>query len=78
MEKMATDIFVENAPSQKPTKVKSVLIGVHCQLALADAIDDYISDNFNMMKRPEAIRSILIESLAAKGYLQRERPTHTD
>ncbi len=48
---------------------KSVLIGVHCSPKLSKALDDYISDQYDLMKRPEAIRKILTDWLAANDYI---------
>lgn len=65
-----------NAPSATEMRSarKSVLIGVHCSPKLVQALDDYIEDQYHSMKRPEAIRKLLIEVLAG-NYLQRERDT---
>lgn len=48
---------------------KSVLIGVHCSPKLTQAVDDYIRDQYDIMKRPEAIRKILTDWLGANGYM---------
>lgn len=52
----------------RPTK----LIGVHCSAKLVNAIDRFIADQYDTMKRPEAIRKILIESLAERNYFKKE------
>ncbi len=48
---------------------KSVLIGVHCSPKLSQALDNYISDQYDLMKRPEAIRKILTDWLGANEYM---------
>ena len=48
---------------------KSVLIGVHCSPKLSQALDNYINDQYDLMKRPEAIRKILTDWLGANGYM---------
>lgn len=72
MPEQTTSEIIPRTGASQYVEPKSVLIGVHCSMKLTNAIDAFIADHFNMMKRPEAIRKILVESLAEKGYLQRD------
>lgn len=65
-----TEVLHEERTYGSPNAArKSNLIGVHCSPKLVDGIDEFIKDQYDLMKRPEAIRKILTEYLGGKGYL---------
>lgn len=62
---------VENGKFIRKVERKTVLIGVHCNEVMVDALDSFIADQYAPMPRPEAIRVILAEALGRSDYLPR-------
>ena len=54
---------------------KSNLIGVRMSPSLAAALEEFILDQHEVMSRPEAVRRLVCEWLAAKNYLATRRGT---